>query len=209
MSAPKFASLTPDLLARKGEAAPSIVAPPIVGFFPERPRVATAGALRMQRAGSLPTLVIGDAFPAMQTDDAEASIPQPPAKAKKASGRTVTLPADDSETIALIAVKKSTPRHELLRLARETGGEILIPIDVAPNADGTVLLSLFDAPETFSYHGATGNWIGAEGSSFKGEADAFDDVTGWSITLAFSDSRALPSIGLCHNGDYEELRIGP
>ena len=81
MSAPKFASLTPDLLARKGEAAPSIVAPPIVGFFPERPRVATAGALRMQRAGSLPTLVIGDAFPAMQTDDAEASIPQPPAKA--------------------------------------------------------------------------------------------------------------------------------
>jgi hypothetical protein len=39
MSAPKFARLTPDLLARKGEAAPSAVVQPIVGFFPDRPRV--------------------------------------------------------------------------------------------------------------------------------------------------------------------------
>ena len=196
MSAAKFASLTPDLLARKGEAAPSAVAPPTVGFFPERPRVANAGPLRLLRT-----------VPATQTEDAEAGAPQRPTKIKKANGRTVSLPAGDSETIALIAVKKSTPRHELLRLAREAGGEILVPVDVAPNADGTVLLSLFDAPETFSYHGATGNWIGTDGSSFRGEADAFDDVTGWSITLAFSDDRA-PSIGLCHNGDYEELRIG-
>ena len=197
MSAPKFASLTPDLLARKGEAAPSVMVPPIVGFFPERPRVANAGPLRLLRT-----------VPATQTEDAEAPASQRITKNKKANGRTVSLPEGDNGTIALIAVKKSTPRHELLRLAREIGGEILVPVDVARNADGTVLLSLFDAPETFSYHRATGDWIGADGSSFKGEADAFDDVAGWSITLAFSDDRAVPSIGLCHNGDYEELRIG-
>ena len=202
MSAAKFASLTPDLLARKGEALPSVIAPPL-GFFPDRPRVATTGPLRMQRPSSLPTLVIGDACPA-QADNVE-----PLAKTKKATGRTITLPSADTETIALIAVKKSTPRHELLRLARETGGEIIVPVEVAPNADGTVRLSLFDTPESFSYHRETGNWVGSDGSSFKGELNAFDDVAGWSITLAFSDNRALPSIGLCHNGSCEELKLTP
>jgi hypothetical protein len=118
----------------------------------------------------------------------------------------VTLPAEDNETIALIAVKRGTPRHELLRLAREAGGEIIVPVGVERNSDGSVLLSLFNAPENFSYDQAAGRWIGAEESSFEGTENAFDDPTGWSIAIALSENGPR-AIEICHYGEHEELRI--
>jgi len=200
MTAAKFASLTPDLLARKGEAVPSvIVPPPAVEFF-----VAKTGhmaSLRTQRFGSGPTLVIHDsesgANPIADCTNTSDG---------KARRRIVTLPADDHETIALIAVKKGTSRHELLRLAREMGGEVIVPVSVDKNGDGTVLLNFFDSPENFSYDPVTGRWIGAEESSFKGAEDAFDDTTGWSIAIALSED-GPQTIEICHKGGSEQLTI--
>jgi hypothetical protein len=203
MSAAKFASLTADLLARKGEAAPSVIAPPTAEFFADKGRLATTGPLRTQRLGSMPMLVIHDAD---KTDVANKPTVVRLSDSQKSRRPTVTLPARDTETI-YVAVKKGTPRHELLRLARETGGEIVVPVDVARNHDGTVLLSIFGAPENFAYDGATGGWAGAEGSSFEGAESAFDDPTGWAVIIALSESGGPPSLEICHNGDSAALRI--
>lgn len=198
MTAAKFASLTPDLLARKGEAAPSVIVTPAAEFFADTGRLDASGPLRTQRLGSMPTLVIHDAANTPRI----VHLPD----TQKPHRPTVTLPAGDSETIGYVAVKKGTPHDQLLRLARETGGEIVIPVDVARNKDGSVLLSLFGAPENFSYDGATGGWAGAEGSSFEAVENAFDDPTGWSVIIALSES-GPPSLEICHYGDSAPLRI--
>ena len=203
MTAAKFASLTPDLLARKGEASPSVIVSPAAEIFADKGRLATAGPQRSQRPGSGPTLVIHDTA---RAEAAHNPTVVHLSESQKSRRPTVTLPAGDSETIGYVAVKKGTPRDQLLRLARETGGEIVIPVDVARNKDGTVLLSIFGAPENFSYDGATGGWAGAEGSSFKGMEDAFDDPTGWAVIIALSESGPA-SLEICHYGDSAPLRI--
>jgi len=201
MTVAKFASLTPDLLARKGEATPSVIVPQTAAeFFVTK--TAQLSPLRTQRFGSGPTLAIHDSDKTADVlpQAANAYDPREPRR------RVVTLPADDCETMALIVVKRGTPRAEMLRLAREVGGELIVPVDVEKNSDGSVLLSLFDEPESFSYDPAVGLWIGAEESSFKGAENAFDDTTGWSIAIALSENGPR-TIEICHNGDYEELRI--
>jgi hypothetical protein len=204
MTAAKFASLTPDLLARKGEAAPSVVVPPAVEFFADKGRLAAAAPLRSQRSGSAPVLVIHDAAKA---DAANKQAVVHLSESQTSRRPTVTLPADDADTIGYIAVKKGTPRDELLRLARQAGGEIVVPVGVARNNDGTVLLSIFGAPENFSYDRATGGWAGAEGSSFEAVENVFDDPTGWSVIIGLAQSGQPPSVELCHNGDCAALTI--
>jgi hypothetical protein len=203
MSAAKFASLTADLLARKGEAAPSVIAPPTGECFADSGRLGTAGPLRTQRSGSTPMFVIHDAG---KVDAANKATIVRLSASQRSRRPTVTLPVAD-ETIGFIAVKKGTPRDKILRLARETGGEIVVPVNVARNDDGTALVSILGAPETFSYDRATGGWAGAEGSSFKGVENAFDDPTGWSVIIALSESGGPPSVQICHNGDCAALRI--
>ena len=199
MSAAKFASLTANLLARKGEAAPSVIAPTAAEFFADKGRLGTTGPLR-----TMPTLVIHDTG---KPEAANTPTIVHLSDTQKSRQPMVTLPARDSETIAYVTVKKGTPRNELLRLARETGGEIVVPVDVARNNDGTVLLSIFGAPENFAYDGAAGGWAGAEGSSFEGVENAFDDPTGWAVIIALSESGGPPSVELCHNGDCAALTI--
>ena len=189
MSAAKFASLSPDLLARKGGAAPSVIAAP--------------EPLRTQRFASVPVQVIHDAAKA---DGANKPTIVHLSESQRARRPTVTLPAGDGETIGFIAVKKGISRNELLRLARETGGEIVVPVDVARDTDGTVRLSIFGAPENFAYDRETGGWAGAEGSSFRGMENAFDDPTGWSVIIALSASGGT-SIEICHNGDCVALSV--
>jgi len=203
MSAANFASLTPDLLARKGEAAPSVIAAPAVDFFADNGRFSTAGPLRTQRFGSVPVHVIHDAA---KMDGANKSTIVQLSESQRSRRPTVTLPAGDGETVGFVAVKKGTPRNELLRLARETGGEIVVPVDVVRDNDGTVRLSIFGAPENFAYDQTTGGWAGAEGSSFRGMENAFDDPTGWSVIIALSESGG-PSIEICHNGDCAALNV--
>jgi hypothetical protein len=204
MTAVKFASLTPDLLARKGEAAPSIIVSAAAEFFADKDRLATTGPLRAQRQGSMPVLVIHEAGN-LETANTRSIVRL--SDSQKSCRETLTLPAGDNETIAYIAVKKGTPRHELLRLAREAGGELVVPVDVAHNNDGTVLLSIFGAPENFAYDRAKGGWAGAEGSSFEAVENAFDDPTGWSAIIALPQSGGPPSVELCHGGDSAALRI--
>src|SRR5215831_17307389 len=116
MTAAKFATLTPDLLARKGEAAPSVIAPPAAEFFADKGGLGASGPLRAQRFGPVPVHVIHDAG---KVDTANTIVHL--SESQRSRRPTVTLPAGDGETIGFVAVKKGTPRHELLRLAQETG----------------------------------------------------------------------------------------
>lgn len=203
MTAAKFASLTPDLLARKGEAAPSVIAAPAAEFFADNGRLGGAGPLRTQRFASVPVQIIHDAAKA---DAAHKGTIVHLSESQRSRRQTVTLPAGDGETIGFIAVKKGTSRRELLRLARETGGEIVVPVDVARGNDGTVRLSILGAPENFAYDQEAGGWAGAEGSCFRGMENAFDDPTGWSVIIALSASGGT-SIEICHNGDCAALSV--
>jgi hypothetical protein len=127
--------------------------------------------------------------------------------AKKLRRRMVTLPPADHETIGLIAVKKGITRHEILRLAREAGGnEIIVPVEVEPKGDGSVMLSLLGALENFAYDPDAGRWVGTEGSLFNGGPDVFDDTTAWSVAITL-DEIGPPLVQICHNGECEELKI--
>ena len=190
----KFASMTASLLVRKGDAAPSAIVMSASKLEPMTP-------LRPRRSSSAPPLLI-------VPDGAKSALPRSD-RANASRRRMVTLPPTDSDTIALIAVKKDIGRHELLRLAEEAGGNgIVVPVDVERHADGSATLSLLGAPECFTHDEETGRWVGTEGSAFAGGPDVFDEEAAWSVAITF-DQGGWPSIEICHDGESEQLIFEP
>jgi hypothetical protein len=91
----------------------------------------------------------------------------------------------------------------------DTEGEanaIVTPLEVDPNADGSVTLTLNGETEDFTYSAGAGGWVGEEGSFLIGGPDLFDDATGWSVILSL-DENGNPSIEICHGGQCEPVRL--
>ncbi len=89
MSSAKFAAITASLLARKGDAAPSVTAP----APPPRP-----------------TLVRRD-------DQRVSSEPRQPDDAEKLRRIMVRITPEELERLSIAAIKKGTNRHEIVRNA--------------------------------------------------------------------------------------------
>ena len=92
MSQPKFTPITSNLLARKGDAVPSAVAPKPSLFW-------------MQ----------GDVPPLVATEQPPRDAEMPPVV--KPRRMMVTLSAPEFEKLGIAAVKKGVTRHQLLRAA--------------------------------------------------------------------------------------------
>ena len=90
MSSAKFAAITASLLARKGDAAPSVVAP--------------------VTAPPRPALVPRD-------DQPFPSEPQQPDNAEKLRRIMVSITQDELERLGIAAIKKGTNRHDIVRSA--------------------------------------------------------------------------------------------
>ena len=90
MSSTRFAAITASLLARKGDAAPSIVAPAVP---PPRPALVPRG--NQAFAPELP-----------QTDDTE-----------KLRRVMVRITPEELERLDIAAIKKGTKRHDIVRSA--------------------------------------------------------------------------------------------
>lgn len=88
MSSAKFAAITASLLARKGDAAPSVVVPVMA---PPRPALVP----RDDRP-----------FP---------SKPRQPDKAEKLRRIVVSITQEELETLGIAAIKKGTSRHDIMR----------------------------------------------------------------------------------------------
>lgn len=117
MSAGRFASLTPNLLVRKGEAAPSFIAPGV-------PRPFGRPLERAEARAAPPPLEPGHVYhPSVSASRAETYAGQAPheltrsASSDKPRRMMVTLTPVEYETLGLIAVKRCTTRHQLLRSA--------------------------------------------------------------------------------------------
>jgi hypothetical protein len=93
VSSTKFAAITASLLARKGDATPSIVAP-------------TAPATPLPR----PALVPRDNF-------SLASEPRPAGTAEKLRRVMVCITPEELERLDIAAIKKGTKRHDIVRSA--------------------------------------------------------------------------------------------
>ena len=92
MSSAKFAAITASLLARKGDAVPSIVAP--------------------VAASPRPALVPRD-------DQPIRSEPRPPDNTDKLRRIAVSITAEELERLRIAAIKKGTNRHDIVRRALE------------------------------------------------------------------------------------------
>ena len=90
MSSAKFATITANLLARKGNAAPSVVAP--------------------VKVPSRPTLVPRD-------DQPFASEPRRPDNAEKLRRIVVSITQEELERLAIAVIKIGTNRHDIVRAA--------------------------------------------------------------------------------------------
>ena len=123
MNGGKFASLTADLLARKGEAMPSsVIASQAIAF--SRPVDQPAAPEQIPARDELDAEIFSFAMalerPAASEEivpSAEHEKPSSPEKPDKSRRLMVTLSHNEYETLGLIAVKKATTRHRLLRLA--------------------------------------------------------------------------------------------
>ena len=93
MSSTKFAAITASLLARKGDAAPSIVAPAAPPPPPPRPAL-------------VPRDNHSFASEPRQTDDSE-----------KLRRVMVCITPEELERLDIAAIKKGTKRHEIVRSA--------------------------------------------------------------------------------------------
>ena len=181
MSGEKFASLTANLLVRKGEAAPSAIMPSDLLAFPRPPERGVS-----QRAREV----------SHRSDHTQ-----------KARGITVTLPPAESETIGFIAVKKGVTRSQLLRLALEgCGDEVIVPVEVDPNRDGSVMLTISDSTEKFTHDAGAGGWVGNGGSFLTGDPDLFSEADGWCITISLHENER-PSVEICHDNQREALKL--
>ena len=131
MSNPRFAPLTSDLFARKGDATPSAVA------------AAAKPSLFWQREPApLPPPVVAAPRPAVP-EKSEAPPPLPPGE--KPHRMMVTLSNAEFERIGIAAVKKGLTRQQILRAAldahldrlkREYGGCGCMAMGAAPCEEG-------------------------------------------------------------------------
>ena len=131
MSGGKFASLTPGLLVRKGEAAPSTIASGPIVSAPDE-----TGAARpfIHASERVETPVSGHARAAVHAPDRHDLPPrmEPPERVFAQPAREIALHADhpdkprrlmvsltpeEYEMLGLIGVKKNVTRHQLLRIA--------------------------------------------------------------------------------------------
>jgi len=90
VSSAKFAAITASLLARKGDAVPSIVAPVAA---PPRPALVPRG------------------------DEPFHSEPPPPDNPDKLRRIAVSITAEELERLRIAAIKKGTNRHDIVRRA--------------------------------------------------------------------------------------------
>ena len=181
MRGEKFASLTANLLVRKGEAAPSAIMPSDVLAFQRQPeRVVSHRAREMSHC----------------SDDMQ-----------KSRGITVTLPPAQPDTIGFIAVKKGVTRSQLLRLALEgCGDEVIVPVEVDSNVDGSVMLTISDSTEKFTHDADAGGWVGNGGSFLTGDPDLFSEANGWCVTISLHENER-PSVEICHHNQREALKL--
>jgi hypothetical protein len=190
MSAEKFASLTANLLARKGQAIPSSIAPSQPIAFPRASECAEAagsarGRGRSQRASKI--------FPRSDSSPTARAI-------------TLTLPPADSETIGFIAVKRGVTHAQLLRLTLEGCGDtVIVPVGVDPNSDGSVTLSVSDSTEHFSHDEDARGWVGDCGSFLTGDSDLFSEASGWCITISLEHGDR--SVAIWHNNQRERIKF--
>jgi hypothetical protein len=128
MSAQKFASITADLLARKGDASPSGIARPSKAtlawdtqrIVPEMVRFSPMHATLAQSVARPPAEVkvpthedergSDDAPPAGFADHV-------PATADKRHRISLALTTDEHERLGIVAVKRGMTRHQLMRHA--------------------------------------------------------------------------------------------
>lgn len=118
MGSAKFAAITSDLLARKGDAAPS------VATMPARPSIyVEAASPRPVLACAAANAPAGD--PADNIPQPQTAGPQKDAKRKSEAGKDpqrprrvmISLTADEFEKLGIAAIKKNTTRHQIARAA--------------------------------------------------------------------------------------------
>jgi hypothetical protein len=128
VSNPRFAPLTSDLFARKGDATPSAVA--------------AKPALFWQREPAPPPPV---AAPRSAPPAARSETPPPLPPGEKPHRMMVTLSQAEFERLGIAAVKKGLTRHQILRAAldahldrlkREYGGCGCMAMGAAPCEEG-------------------------------------------------------------------------
>jgi hypothetical protein len=93
VSSTKFAAITASLLARKGDATPSIVAPAAPATPPPRPALVARDSLSL------------------------ASEPSPADTAEKLRRVMVCITPEELERLDIAAIKKGTKRHDIVRSA--------------------------------------------------------------------------------------------
>lgn len=113
MSSAKFAAITASLLARKGDAAPSVVVP---GMAPPRPALVPRD----------------DPAPVPHDDWPFPSEPRQPNNAEKLRRIVVSVTQEELEALGIAAIKKGTSRHDIVRGAlgdyfRKLSAEFLHP----------------------------------------------------------------------------------
>jgi hypothetical protein len=160
---PRFASVTAQLIVRKGEASPSVIAPVAL---PQPDTIEPANAnLRL-----------------VSTPRGQSAI--------KPWGVTVTLPTTEPETLGYFAVKRNVTPRALSHFVEEgCGNVVIVPIAVAPNFDRSVTVSLLDSTESFTHDVTAGGWTGDAGSFLTGGPDLFRDANGWCVTITMHESR--------------------
>jgi hypothetical protein len=184
MSARKFASLTPELLVvRKGEATPSILVPAPTRSFPS-------------------------AQPAMRTAHAEERHHRwPPAEACACAAPSDAISLVPGST-AFLAVKNETGLPQLSRMARQIhANAVVVPVDVVPNKDGTVDVSIADSAETFAYTAAAAGWVGSDGAFISGKSNLFDQTNGWSLVVSLEQDR-FSGVEICRHETRQAVVLG-
>ena len=123
MSGGKFASLTAGLLVRKGEAAPSVVAPgPALPFGRSAEGVEPTASVHPREPARAPAPEWQELPPRIAAPERDSAAPvreialhsDHPDKPRRLM---VSLSAEEYEMLGLIGVKKNATRHQLLRIA--------------------------------------------------------------------------------------------
>jgi hypothetical protein len=111
LSYAKFAPITANLLARKGEAAPSLGAKRTIAWTSDLP------ALREPLRDIPPSLVNGSEFAHLESAPAEITAPahKHAPVGEKPRRVVVSLSPCDFERLGIAAVKKGVSRHDLVR----------------------------------------------------------------------------------------------
>lgn len=110
MSYGRFAAITPDILARKGEARPWTIAPPT--GEPESP-APSRPLVRPETAGPPPVVTAVKSAPPPRPGMAGGAPPVVPGVRKC----TIRMSGHDFERLGIIAVKDDTSRQHLLQQA--------------------------------------------------------------------------------------------